>query len=155
MSVRVISTPIGLLRLSGTDEALREVRLIDVPEPEVCPEALERTALELGEYFSGRRTAFTVTPAPRGTAFQQRVWDCLRRIPYGQTVTYGEIAARIARERGIPQMSSRAVGGAVGKNPISLIVPCHRVIGSGGRLTGYGGGLERKAALLRLEHAIE
>ena len=97
MSVRVISTPIGLLRLSGTDEALREVRLIDVPEPEVCPEALERTALELGEYFSGRRTAFTVTPAPRGTAFQRAVWRELTAVPYGQTLTYGALAARIGR----------------------------------------------------------
>lgn len=103
-------------------------------------------------YFSGRDPGFTPPLHLTGSAFRNRVGEILLEIPYGKTVTYGEIANRIAGERGLARMSCRAVGGAVGKNPISLIVPCHRVLGSGGRLTGYGGGLERKAALLRLEN---
>ena len=145
MSVRVISTPIGLLRLSGTDEALREVRRIDVPEPEVCPEALERTALELDEYFAGRRTAFTVTPAPQGTAFQRAVWRELTAVPYGQTLTYGALAARIGRPG-----AARAGGQAVGANPCLIVIPCHRVLAKTG-LGGFACGLERKKTLLAIE----
>ena len=145
MSVRVISTPIGLLRLSGTDEALREVRLIDAPAPEVCPGALERTARELGEYFAGRRTAFTVTPAPQGTAFQRAVWRELLTVPYGKTLTYGALAARIGRPG-----AARAVGQAVGANPCLIVIPCHRVLASDG-LGGFACGIERKQTLLAIE----
>ena len=102
-------------------------------------------------YFSGKDPGFTPPLHLTGSAFRCRVGEIMLEIPYGKTATYGEIARRIADERGIRQMSCRAVGGAVGKNPISLIIPCHRVVGSDGSLTGYGGGLERKAALLRLE----
>ena len=144
-AVRLLSTPIGLLRLSGTDDALREVRLVDAPEPEVCPEALERTAAELGEYFAGRRTAFTVTPAPRGTAFQRAVWRELAAVPYGQTLTYGELARRAGRPK-----AARAVGQAVGANPCLIVIPCHRVLASSG-LGGFGCGIERKKTLLAIE----
>ena len=96
-------------------------------------------------YFSGGIPDFTPPLAPRGTDFQQRVWVLLCQIPYGATVSYGELAARL----GCP--SPRAVGQSVGRNPISLLIPCHRVLGAGGRLTGYAGGLRRKEALLRLE----
>lgn len=104
---------------------------------------------QLDEYFGGERTDFDLELAPSGTAFQQRVWAALREIPYGRTASYGEIARRI----GSPT-SSRAVGLANGRNPISIIVPCHRVIGASGKLVGYGGGLDRKRALLELESAV-
>lgn len=105
----------------------------------------------LDVYFSGREPNFQLPLHFGGTDFQNEVWETLCTIPYGQTVTYGAIAERLAAKRGIPRTSARAVGGAVGHNRISILVPCHRVIGSGGTLTGYAGGLERKAALLKLE----
>lgn len=105
-------------------------------------------------YFSGREPGFTPPLALRGTPFRKEVWAILLTISYGQTCTYGEIAAKLAQKRHIPRMSSRAVGAAVGHNPVSLIVPCHRVIGADGSLTGYAGGLERKKRLLALEKAL-
>ena len=102
-------------------------------------------------YFAGKEPAFSVPLHPMGTAFQQRVWSLLRTIPYGNTATYGEIAKRLAAENGIAHLSAQAVGGAVGRNPISILIPCHRVIGADGSLTGYAGGIERKCALLMLE----
>lgn len=105
----------------------------------------------LDVYFSGREPDFTVPLHFTGTAFQNEVWGILCAIPYGQTTTYGEIAKQLAARRGLPHMSARAVGGAVGHNPISILVPCHRVVGLGGSLTGYAGGLERKRCLLALE----
>ena len=107
----------------------------------------------LDAYFSGRDPDFTPLLAPQGTAFQRAVWDLLLTIPYGETVTYGHLADQLARRTGKPA-SARAVGGAVGRNPISLIVPCHRVVGADGSLTGYAGGVERKARLLALERDI-
>ena len=104
----------------------------------------------LNVYFSGREPDFTPLLRPRGTAFQQAVWRRLLEIPYGRTVTYGEIAAAL----GLPPGSARAVGGAVGRNPISLIIPCHRVVGADGSLTGFAGGVERKTRLLALEKAV-
>ena len=105
----------------------------------------------LKAYFAGRQPAQLPPLAPQGTAFQCEVWQILREVPYGQTVTYGEIACRLAKKRGIETMSAQAVGGAVGRNPISLMIPCHRVLGVGGSLTGYAGGVARKQALLELE----
>lgn len=105
-------------------------------------------------YFSGKEPDFAVPLHLTGTAFQQSVWAMLRAIPYGQTVTYGEIARRLAAERGLQHMSSQAVGGAVGRNPVSVIVPCHRVVGANGSLTGYAGGLDKKENLLALEKGI-
>ena len=101
----------------------------------------------LDMYFSGREPDFTLPLRLRGTAFQQAVWRRLLEIPYGHTVSYGEIAASL----GLPPGSARAVGGAVGRNPISLIVPCHRVVGADGSLTGYAGGIDRKKRLLEIE----
>ena len=102
-------------------------------------------------YFSGREPDFLPPLHPAGSPFRQEVWALLRQIPYGETTTYRALAEAVARKRGLRQMSAQAVGGAVGHNPISIIVPCHRVVGSDGSLTGYAGGLERKVQLLRLE----
>ena len=113
----------------------------------------EDTRRWLDAYFSGQQPSFTPALAPEGSAFRKRVWQSLLRIPYGQTVTYGDIAREIAHERGAEQMSAQAVGGAVGHNPISLIIPCHRVVGSDGSLTGYAGGTDKKRALLLLEQS--
>ena len=102
-------------------------------------------------YFSGQQPQFTVPLHFIGTAFQKEVWALLCTIPYGQTTTYGAIAKQLAAKRGLPQMSAQAVGGAVGHNKISIIVPCHRVVGKNGSLTGYAGKKKKKAELLRLE----
>ena len=105
----------------------------------------------LDQYLSGREPDFTPPLHLLGTAFEREVWAILRAVPYGKTTTYGEIAAQLARRRGLTHMSAQAVGGAVGRNPISVIVTCHRVLGADGSLTGYAGGLARKRRLLALE----
>lgn len=102
-------------------------------------------------YFAGKEPETTPPLHPIGTSFCLAVWKILSEIPYGKTMTYGDIAQRLAQERGLPRLFARAVGSAVGRNPISLIIPCHRVIGKNGRLTGYAGGLHRKAWLLAME----
>lgn len=106
----------------------------------------DETRRWLDLYFAGKKPDFTPLLSPQGTPFQQRVWDILLTIPYGKTMSYGEVARRIS-----PTMSAQAIGGAVGRNPIGIIIPCHRVIGADGSLTGYGGGMERKRWLLELE----
>ena len=111
----------------------------------------EQTERWLSIYFSGRVPDFTPPLRLKGTPFREEVWRILMTIPYGQTMTYGEIAAILASRRGLAGMSAQAVGGAVGHNPISLIVPCHRVVGADGALTGYAGGVEKKRWLLDLE----
>lgn len=123
---------------------------IGAPVSATADAVFEATRRELAEYFRGERTTFTVPTAARGDTFSERVWDLLALIPYGTTTTYGAIA----RALGNPGLAQR-VGQAVGHNPVSIIVPCHRVIGSDGSLTGYAGGLERKAALLALEEPPE
>lgn len=148
-----MNSPVGCLLLAGDDSGLR---LISFPEgsraqePEPgwrhAPGRFEAVITQLREYFSGTRSAFDLPLAPRGTAFQLAVWKALREIPYGETISYGELARRIGRPS-----ASRAVGAANGANPLPIVVPCHRVIGSTGKLTGFGGGLETKAALLALE----
>lgn len=105
----------------------------------------------LESYFSGEQTPITILLQPKGTIFQEEVWKILQEIPYGETMTYGEIAQRIAKEKGIVTYSAQAVGQAVGKNPISILIPCHRVLGKNGALTGYAGGVHRKEQLLKLE----
>ena len=105
----------------------------------------------LERYFSGEETPITFPLQPKGTIFQERVWKILQEIPYGETMTYGEIAQRIAKEKGVATYSAQAVGQAVGKNPISILIPCHRVLGKNGTLTGYAGGVHRKEQLLKLE----
>ena len=107
---------------------------------------IRRAAVQLQEYFAGKRKVFDLPLAPEGTSFQHRVWAVLRSIPYGQTLTYGEVAARAGNPK-----ASRAVGMANNRNPLMIIVPCHRVIGAGGRLVGYACGLDKKEFLLNLE----
>ena len=111
----------------------------------------EKVKQWLDIYFSGREPDFTIPLHFTGTDFQNEVWEILCTIPYGQTMTYGEIAKQIAARNGLAHMSAQAVGGAVGHNRISIIVPCHRVVGANGSLTGYAGGIEKKAKLLKLE----
>ena len=112
---------------------------------------LDETARWLDLYFRGMQPDFVPPLHPIGSAFQQSVWEILLQIPYGHTTTYGEIARQIAQKQGISRMSAQAVGGAVGHNPISILIPCHRVVGANGRLTGYAGGIEKKIQLLTLE----
>ncbi len=110
-----------------------------------------RTREWLDEYFQGKEPGFIPPLHPKGSPFQREVWDMLLSIPYGQTITYGEIAGIIAHKKVLSSMSAQAVGGAVGHNPISLLIPCHRVVGRKGKLTGYAGGIDKKEKLLALE----
>ncbi len=138
----------GGVRLSGIFmEEHRHGRAVD-PSWVEDPAAFREVTCQLDEYFAGSRASFDLPLAPGGTPFQRRVWAELARIPAGTTVTYAEIARRAGRPG-----AARAVGAAVGRNPVSIVVPCHRVVGSDGALTGYAGGIERKAFLLALEGA--
>lgn len=148
-----ITSPIGRLLLVGDEQALHGLYMLDGPKPlALDPDWIEDPApfaaviTQLREYFAGDRTDFDVDVELHGTPFQQQVWQALRGIPYGQTISYGELARRIENPSAV-----RAVGLANGRNPVSVIVPCHRVIGANGTLTGYGGGVERKRLLLDLE----
>ena len=150
------ASPLGRLELESDGEALLRIRLPgerlvppdDRPRrPE--PQAFTAVIAQLDEYFAGTRRRFDLPLAPAGTPFQQRVWRLLRGIPWGRTISYGELA----RRSGNPA-ASRAVGAANGRNPLPIIVPCHRVIGGNGTLTGYAGGLEAKRMLLELEGVV-
>ena len=114
----------------------------------------EQTDTWLDIYFSGRAPDFTPQINLRTTPFRRIVWDILLTVPFGQTITYGKIAEQCAKQMGLLQMSAQAVGGAVGHNPVSLIIPCHRVVGTDGKLTGYAGGLNKKMWLLKMEKAV-
>jgi len=114
--------------------------------PNVTAETIEAIKKQLREYFDGKRTMFDLPVSPKGTDFNRKVWTAVARIPHGRVVTYGDIARGIGHPKAV-----RAVGAANGRNPVPIVIPCHRVIGTGGRLTGYGGGLDLKAKLLRLE----
>ncbi len=153
MQYRTIESPLGPLLLAGDDAGLRFLlfsagRRAVQPKPEWEPDrgSLKAIASQLTAYFAGKLRAFDVPVAPQGTPFQQQVWRALCDIPYGETTSYGALAERIGNPKAV-----RAVGLANGSNPISIIIPCHRVIGSNGSLTGYGGGLPIKKALLDLE----
>lgn len=113
---------------------------------------LSKARLWLDIYFGGKQPDFLPPLHPIGSEFRLAVWDILLRIPYGQTVTYGEIARQLSKQKGLTRMSAQAVGGAVGHNEISVIIPCHRVVGTSGSLTGYAGGIDKKIKLLELEH---
>ena len=151
-----IDSPLGPLTLVVDGDALVGVYMagqahrpgderFGEPAPDDDP-TLAAVAGELGQYFAGERTAFTVTTRAAGTDFQRAVWDAIAEIPYGDTATYRQLADEIGRPT-----ATRAVGAAVGRNPLSVVVPCHRVLGAGGSLTGYAGGIDRKRLLLALE----
>lgn len=126
-------------------------RSLDVQHQERETSVLTDTKRWLDMYFRGMKADFLPPLHPIGSAFQQSVWEMLLQIPYGHTTTYGEIARQLAKKQGISRMSAQAVGGAVGHNPISILIPCHRVVGTNGSLTGYAGGIEKKIQLLTLE----
>ena len=147
----VIDSPLGPITLTAEDGVLAalwmtEHRHVRTDLGEEVDDCLPVVREQLAAYFAGELTEFDVPLALHGTTFQRTVWDALREIPYGETTTYGELAAAIGNPT-----ASRAVGLANGRNPVSIIVPCHRVIGADGSLTGYGGGIDRKRALLALE----
>ncbi|MBU9766104.1 methylated-DNA--[protein]-cysteine S-methyltransferase [Mycobacterium sp. TNTM28] len=152
LQCRTVDSPVGPLTLAGRDGRLMHLRMVDQTyEPDRNDWEIDDTAFadavdQLAGYFAGDRTVFELELEMVGTQFQRKVWQALQTIPYGETCSYGEIARQI----GSPG-ASRAVGLANGHNPIGIIVPCHRVIGANGSLTGYGGGLDRKRALLELE----
>jgi methylated-DNA-[protein]-cysteine S-methyltransferase len=143
-----IDSPIGELLLTGDGDALTAVHMDGAPGPgwRRDPFALGEATSQLRAYFAGELREFDLPLAPDGTAFQQEVWAALREIPYGHTISYAELAAAVGRPG-----AARAVGAANGRNPIAVVIPCHRVIGASGALTGYGGGLGRKRLLLDLE----
>lgn len=154
-------SPLGAILLMADEEGLTGLWFVgqrDCPEPGWADSAAETPALVaarrwLDAYFSGREPEEEPPLRLTGTPFQQEVWALLRQIPYGQTVSYGELARRLTAQGSRARTSARAIGGAVKRNPVSLIVPCHRVIGADGSLTGYAGGVERKRELLALEGA--
>jgi len=148
-STRWIDSPIGGLRIHGSAGLVTAIDFgADSPRgSKRADPLLDGAEQQLREYFAGERTEFDLPLASDGTEFQKKVWSELQRIPYGETASYGDIARRLGYEPGI----SRAVGAANGANPIPIVVPCHRVIGADGSLTGYAGGLERKKTLLDLE----
>lgn len=147
----VFDTPVGPMALEGTEDALTALYLPNTPVEPMGMETplLARGRGELLEYLVGKRRTFDLPLKPQGTPFQQKVWSALADIPYGQTITYGELARRVGCPKG-----SRAVGQANHRNPLPILLPCHRVVGAGGTLTGYGGGLELKQWLLRLEGIV-
>ena len=152
----VLDTPLGPLRLAGKAQGLTVVGFAEGEPPARqqldCHEdsgLIAEAKQQLREYFDGQRQRFTLPVAPAGTPFQQRVWQELQKIPWGTTTTYGEIARRIGQPTAV-----RAVGSANGRNPVAIVIPCHRVIGSDGNLTGYAGGIATKRRLLQLEGAL-
>ena len=156
------TSPLGKILLAADEVGLRGLRFDgqkyfarDLPDERTEKEtpALSEAKRWLDLYFDGQEPDFLPPLHPVGTPFRQAVWEILLRIPYGKTVTYGEISKQLADRMGLESMSAQAVGGAVGHNEISIIIPCHRVVGSGGNLTGYAGGIDRKIKLLELEHA--
>lgn len=160
MTFRFLDTPVGRLLLARDEAGVRRIHFANGADPrspvaganrQVGPwdhddAAFGDVVSQLTEYFEGRRRQFDLPLAPEGTPFQQRVWGALLDIPYGETISYGELASRIGR-----RSASRAVGLANGSNPLPIVIPCHRVIGANGKLTGYGGGLAIKERLLALE----
>jgi methylated-DNA-[protein]-cysteine S-methyltransferase len=148
-----VDSPVGELLLTSDGTSLTRVLFapfdVDPTWTEQPCAVLDAAVTQLGEYFAGARTEFDLPLDPAGTAFQQTVWLALRDIPYAETINYGQLALRVGNRN-----ASRAVGLANGRNPISIVVPCHRVIGANGSLTGYGGGLDRKRLLLDLERRV-
>jgi methylated-DNA-[protein]-cysteine S-methyltransferase len=149
MTGTTLDSPIGRLVLLADADGLHEIRLPNQPPVPFAPgdnPHLARAVEQLTEYFAGTRTTFDLELAPEGTPFQREVWDALLAIPYGETCSYKAVAERIGKPAAV-----RAVGAANGRNPLPIVVPCHRVIGASGSLVGYGGGLDAKRVLLELE----
>lgn len=156
LSYKYFASPVGKLKLVASEKGIvailwendnpRRVRLTDLVEDD-NQHILIETERQLTEYFAGQRSSFSLPLDMRGTAFQKDVWRALQAIPFGKTLSYGQIANQVGKPT-----ASRAVGAANGRNPISIVVPCHRVIGSTGKLTGFAGGLDTKAHLLSLEN---
>lgn len=149
-AVAYINTPLGTLEIKGDENGLASVLFIDKEDQEVSeiiPVELQETVTQLHEYFKGKRMEFNLKLAPQGTDFQKRVWSELLKIPFGKTFSYQYIANQLGDPKVI-----RAAASANGKNPISIIIPCHRIIGKDGSLTGYAGGLHRKKWLLEHEN---
>ena len=147
MGTSYVASPIGLVEIQGTDEAVTSLYFVEARKPgAVSTLYTELAAGQVAAYFAGERQLFELVLAPAGTPFQQAHWQQLLQVGYGEVATYQEIADRLGKPT-----ATRAVGAANGQNPISVIIPCHRIIGSNGRLTGYGGGLWRKEWLLRHE----
>lgn len=159
--ISLCDSPLGLLTLAGDGDALTGLwfsgqkyfgsALGKAPVQNKALPVFDLTKKWLDIYFSGTAPDFTPPLSLNTTPFRKAVWEILLTIPFGQTMTYGEIAERMAEQMGLRHMSAQAVGGAVGHNPVSLIIPCHRVIGSDGSLTGYAGGIDRKRRLLEME----
>ena len=156
----MIQTPLGEVRLRSDGKSLIGLWFVgqvndakehsDIEIKDDLP-IFGQVETWLESYFSGNQTPIIFPLQPKGTMFQERVWKILQEIPYGETMTYGDIARRIAKEKGVATYSAQAVGQAVGKNPISILIPCHRVLGKNGALTGYAGGVHRKEQLLKIE----
>nr|WP_299337688.1 methylated-DNA--[protein]-cysteine S-methyltransferase [Allomuricauda sp.] len=147
MDIAYLQTPIGTAEFSGDENGLAKIKVLDENIPNgTVPESLEEAVTQFKEYFEGKRKNFDLKLNPSGTEFQKRVWDELQKIPYGKTISYLELSKKLGDVKAI-----RAVAGANGKNPLWIVLPCHRVIGSNGELTGYAGGLHRKKWLLEHE----
>ncbi|WP_415900605.1 methylated-DNA--[protein]-cysteine S-methyltransferase [Neptuniibacter sp. QD48_11] len=149
MYAAIMNTALGSLLIKANNSAITSIHFLQDNEtlPELLGNALTNQCVsELSEYFAGKRVRFDVPLAPDGTKFQQSVWNALNEIPYGKTCSYGEVAKKIGNPK-----AARAIGMANNRNPIPIIIPCHRVLGSNGNLTGYAGGLENKSYLLNLE----
>lgn len=147
METAIIETPLGFAEIKGDEKGLASISVLNKEKPTVIvPEVLEDAVYQLQEYFEGSRTTFQLPLNPQGTDFQKRVWNALLKIPYGKTTSYLELSKKLGDVKAI-----RAVAAANGKNPLWIVVPCHRVIGSNGDLIGYAGGLHRKKWLLEHE----
>ncbi|MCA1065591.1 methylated-DNA--[protein]-cysteine S-methyltransferase [Rossellomorea sp. AcN35-11] len=152
---QVYQSPIGMIEIMGTDEKITSILFLEEENPSTekkydCPEVLQACQHQLDEYFRGIRREFTFPYQVEGTAFQKKVWSALTEISYAETASYKDIAVLIGNEK-----ASRGVGSANGRNRLSIVIPCHRIIGSNGKLTGYAGGMWRKEWLLRHERFLK
>ncbi len=152
MEIAHIKTPLGTAKIEGDTSGLSSITILDDIQPpdEIFPEVLEDAVYQLQEYFEGKRHTFSLPLNPQGTDFQKKVWETLQHIPYGKTTSYLELTKTLGDVKAI-----RAVAAANGKNPLWVVIPCHRVIGSDGSLTGYAGGLHRKKWLLNHESPVK
>jgi methylated-DNA-[protein]-cysteine S-methyltransferase len=152
MEIALVHTPLGITKLEGDESGLTAITILndELAVSTIIPEVLEDAVYQLQEYFDEKRQSFSLTLNPAGTDFQKRVWDELQNIPFGKTVSYLDLSKTLGNVKAI-----RAVAAANGKNPLWIVVPCHRVIGSDGSLTGYAGGLHRKKWLLDHESPVK